>query len=249
MPDHDELSSQVGPWVLGALDAAEAAEMELHVQGCSTCQVEAARLRGVVNALPLAVDEVQPPARLRARVLAAAVASGSPDRVDAGRRARQERIARPRLWAGLPRLRRAPAPAAAAALLVILLAGIAIGALAGRQSAPTPPSQVARYQLTGHGQLAGARATVIDLRADGVVLVDFSGLPALQVGKVYEVWLINSKGQADPATVFVPDTNGDKVVLVSRPLAGYREMAVTTEVGPDGVQAPTQQPELYGNLA
>ncbi|HYM97716.1 MAG TPA: anti-sigma factor, partial [Candidatus Sulfotelmatobacter sp.] len=187
--------------------------------------------------------------RLRARVLAAALGSGSPERVDAGRHARQETIARPRFWGGLPRIRRAPGLAAAAALLVVMLAGIAIGELAGRQSAPTPPSQVARYQLTGHGQLAGARATVIDLRADGVGLVDFGGLPALEAGKVYEVWLISSKGQADPATVFVPDTNGDKVVLVSRPLAGYREMAVTTEVGPDGVQAPTQQPELYGSLA
>jgi len=36
---------------------------------------------------------------------------------------------------------------------------------------------------------------------------------------------------------------------VSRPLAGYTTMAVTTEQGPDGVTAPTQQPQLAGTIA
>jgi len=48
--------------------------------------------------------------------------------------------------------------------------------------------------------------------------------------------------------VFVPDSNGGKVVLVNRSLAGYAVMAVTNEPGPDGSAAPTQQPQLYGNV-
>jgi hypothetical protein len=43
--------------------------------------------------------------------------------------------------------------------------------------------------------------------------------------------------------------NGNKVVVVSQPLAGYTTMAVTTEQGPDGIAAPTQQPQLAGNIA
>jgi hypothetical protein len=39
------------------------------------------------------------------------------------------------------------------------------------------------------------------------------------------------------------------VVVVSQPLAGYTTMAVTTEQGPDGVAAPTQQPQLAGRIA
>jgi hypothetical protein len=89
---------------------------------------------------------------------------------------------------------------------------------------------------------------VIELRNDGLALVDFSGLPALESGKVYELWLITPGGRPDAAAVFVPDSNGGKVVLVSRSLAGYALMAVTTERGPDGETAPTQQPQLYGNL-
>ena len=37
--------------------------------------------------------------------------------------------------------------------------------------------------------------------------------------------------------------------IIGQPIAGYTEMAVTSEVGPSGTLAPTQQPEIYGNLA
>jgi anti-sigma-K factor RskA len=249
MSDHDELASLVGPWVLGALDPTEAEAMEMHVQACASCREDARRLRGVVGALPLAVDEIKPPARLRERVLAAAAESGSAAPAVARRSAAPPKLARPRLLIQLARLNRAPFYAVAAALVFALLAGLALGEVAGRQNPLQAAPQVARYTLTGHNQLAGARATVIDLKSDGVALVDFSGLPSLPSGRVYEVWLIGKGGQVDAATVFVPDPNGGRVVLVNRPLTGYTQMAVTTEVGPDGVQAPTQQPQLYGSLA
>ena len=73
-------------------------------------------------------------------------------------------------------------------------------------------------------------------------------MPTLEKGKVYQVWLITPGGHPDSAAVFVPDSNGSKVVLVSAPLKGYAQIAVTTEDGPDGAQAPTQQPQLYGSV-
>jgi len=39
------------------------------------------------------------------------------------------------------------------------------------------------------------------------------------------------------------------VVLVNQSLKGYTLMAVTNEAGPDGAQAPTQPPQLYGSIA
>ena len=62
------------------------------------------------------------------------------------------------------------------------------------------------------------------------------------------MWLIKPGGSPEAAAVFVPDSNGSKVVLVNRALTGYSVMAVTNEAGPDGAPAPTQQPQLYGNL-
>src|ERR1700681_1653155 len=78
MSDHEELESNVAAWVLGALDRQEAEVVQAHVEGCAACRETAARLQRAVTALPLVVEEVVPPARLRERVLAAAAASGGP---------------------------------------------------------------------------------------------------------------------------------------------------------------------------
>ena len=245
MSDHEELESNLAAWVLGALDPEEAEVLRAHVEGCASCRETMARLQRAVGAMPLAVDEVAPPARLRARVLAAAAASGGPS--VALMRVRRKLTRPVRRNALAPLFERLPVYAAAAAVIVALVAGVVAGELAGRQTAA--PNPVARFTLSGHQSLAGAKATVIDLKSDGLALVDFSGLPALGQGRVYEVWLITSGGRADPAAVFVPDTNGSKVVLVNRALQGYAQMAITDEAGPNGSQAPTQSPQLYGGVA
>ncbi|HKW70516.1 MAG TPA: anti-sigma factor [Candidatus Dormibacteraeota bacterium] len=237
MSEHEELETSVAAWVLGALDAEEAETVRVHVEGCAGCREVVARLRRVVGALPLTAEEVTPPARLRDRVLAAATASPRTSVPVA------TRVRRPAPARSSPRM---PAYALAAVAVVALLIGVLVGQITLRSPAP---SQVARYTLTGHQEMSLAQASVIDLRQDGVALVDFRGLPAPRSGRVYEVWLIPAKGDPVPAAVFVPDSNGAKVVLVNRSLAGYTVMAVTEEAGPDGSQAPTQPPQLYGNIA
>lgn len=239
MSDHEELESSIAAWVLGAVDPDEAESIRVHVEGCASCGEVVGRLRRVVGALPLAVDEVAPPPRLRERVLAAA------GRVSTAPIPVQRRRPSPRP-PSIPS--RIPIYAAAAVAVIALLVGLLLGeSLRGPQS--TPPSQVARFTLAGHQDMSGAQATVIDLRTDGLALVDFRGLPALSTGRVYEVWLIRSGGNPEEVAVFVPDSNGAKVVLVNRSLAGYSVMAVTNEPGPAGSPAPTQQPQLYGNIA
>ena len=239
MSDHDELESSVPAWVLGALDDEEADSVRTHIEGCAACREVEARLRRVVGALPLVVEEVAPPGRLRERVLAAAAATETSPRPVA--RPRRVRPPRP------PLASRVPLYAVAAIAVIALLAGLLVGETF---RAPQPaPAQVARFQLTGHQEMSGAQAGVIDLRSDGLALVDFRRLPQAGTGRVYEVWLIKNGNNPEPVAVFVPDSNGARVVLVSRSLAGYSVMAVTNEPGPDGSTSPTQQPQLYGNVA
>jgi anti-sigma-K factor RskA len=248
MSDHEELESLVAAWVLGAVEPDEVDTVRTHIEGCASCRETASRLGRAVGMLPLDVEEVEPPARLRERILASAATSGGtggpPLRLPARPKDR-----RPSPKLAIPSGRRGwmPGYAAAAVVVLALAAGLVAGDLVGRQ-APPSASAVVRSTLVGHEGLAGASASVIDLKSEGVALVDFSNLPQLQSGKVYEVWLITASGHADSAGVFVPDPNGSKVVLVGKSLAGYTVMAVTTEAGPAGTQAPTQQPELYGNL-
>jgi anti-sigma-K factor RskA len=242
---HDELEGMVAPWVLGALDEADGEAVRTHVEGCATCREVAVRLRRVVGALPLAAEEVVPPPRLRAKVLAAAEASRERAAGVSPPVTRRKPV-RPPPAAGFTR--RIPIYALAAVALVSLLVGVLVGQVALR--APTPATtQVARFTLTGHGTMTGAHATVVDLRSDGVALADFRGMPALASGRVYELWLLPAHGDPVPAAVFVPDNNGERVVVVSRSLEGYTVMAVTEEPGPDGSAAPSQQPQLYGDVA
>lgn len=248
MSEHEDFENLVAAWVLGALEAEEAEAIRVHVEGCTSCTEMTVRLRRAVGALPLEVDEVAPPARLRERVLAAVAASRTPTAAPIQMRPRAKQAA-PTPRPLLLRLgARVPAYAAAAAVLLALAIGVLAGSLANRGAPPVASNPVARFTLVGHQTLAGASGSVIDLKSDGIVLIDFRGLPSLPTGKVYEVWLVTPSGHADPAAVFVPDSNGGKVVLVSRPLTGYTVMAITTEGGPDGTNAPTQQPQLYGNV-
>src|SRR5262245_15651633 len=237
MSDHEELEASVAAWVLGALEPDEAETVRVHVEGCASCREVADRLRRVVGAMPLAADEATPPARLRSRVLVAAKAV----RPEAEPAKHRPRPRRPVIRAAS----RMPTYALAAVAAVALLLGVFVGQVAFR---PAGQPEVARYTLAGHQDLAGAHGTVIDLRSDGVALVDFSGLPDPGVGRVYEVWLIRAGGSPVAAAVFVPDSNGAKVVLINRSVSGYAQMAVTNEAGPDGAEAPTQQPRLYGAL-
>ena len=249
MPEHDELESLVSGWVLGALEPGEVDGVRAHVETCPICRDTAMRLRRAVGALPLEVEDVNPPAALRERILAAASSSRGPSLAPAHPKTRAKEYRPATGSTKVPGQTRAwvSAYAAAASVVLALVVGLVAGDMIGRQ-APAPAS-VVRSALVGHQGLASARANVIDLKSDGVALVDFNGLPQLDSGRVYEIWLITAGGRADPAGVFVPDSNGSKIVLIGRSLAGYAQMAVTTEVGPAGTQAPTQKPELYGNLA
>jgi anti-sigma-K factor RskA len=248
MSDHEELESSVAAWVLGAVDETEAEAIWSHVEGCATCTEVAIRLRRVAGVLPLAVEEVNPPGRLRDRVLAGAAASRH-EHAPAAVNVRRREPTQPPAPGRAAFARRIPGYALAAVALIALLVGIIVGQVAPRAPQPPPSTQVARFSLAGHQEMSGAQATVIDLKSDGLALVDFRGLPPPGAGRVYEVWLIPGKGDPVPAAVFVPDSNGAKVVIVSRSLAGYTVMAVTNEAGPDGARAPTQQPQLYGNVA
>lgn len=249
MTDHPELENSVAAFVLGAADEEEMAEVRAHLGGCAECRQLAARLQRAADALPLATEIVEPPARLKARILAAASTTA---RTPAQPPTRARILAFPRrpalagwTWPRLP----ASLPAAAAAALVLAVLGLGAWNLhlvdqLGRQSAAR---QVASATMSGRGQLSGAQATVVDFREQSVALVTFSRLPAAPPGKVYEIWLIPASGAPEAVTVLQPDADGTKTVVVNRDLRRYHVIAVTVEDGPAGVAAPTQPPVMAGN--
>jgi anti-sigma-K factor RskA len=243
----DEVEDLLAAFVLGATDPDEDALVRAHLEGCATCTSTVERLRRVLGAIPEGADTVSPPPRLRQQILEAAAA------------ARQSELATPprarvlRLRPPLPRVWPVSAgwrSAAAAAAIVAFALGAGLGLGVGRSIAPqpAPASSVTQYSLSGSGAMSGAQGRVYELKQQGLTLVEFSNLPELEAGKVYELWLIPSQGQPAPAGVFKPDPSGSHVVVLARNLEGLTALAVTAEAGPNGTSAPSQQPQLAGKV-
>lgn len=246
--EHDEIQDSLAAYLFGASDADEAELVRTHLEGCASCQLVARRLQRAIDAMPLGSDTVQPPARLRQRILSAAAVSRQSTR-SRPQRARILRIpGRAPRRLGAATLRLGAAVGAAAILAFALGAGLGFGV--GRSIAPQgqPAQTVAQFTLTGTGSMTGAQGRAYVVQPRGLTLVQFSGLPEPGHGDVYEMWLLPANGQPVPAGVFVPDPSGGQVVVITHTLEGFKQLAVTQELGPDGVAAPTQQPQLVGAI-
>lgn len=242
--DHEHLEQLVAGYVLGALEPDEAAQVEAHLDACVSCRELARRLARAVGAVPLATERVSPPPRLRAQILEAAAAGGRP--------VAESRPPRGRLLP-LPPLRRptwhVPSRWASVALVASLIA-FALGAGVGsRMARPAVTTTTAQYQLAGSGRLTTAQARVFSLQDASLMFVQFSGLPQPNQGRVYELWIIRPGTVPAPAGTFVPDSDGSKVLVLDRTFRGSAVMAVTSEPGPAGSAAPTEQPSMTGRVA
>jgi anti-sigma-K factor RskA len=246
--EHHELEEMVAAYVLGATDFDETEAVRRHLEECSSCRALAQRLSASAAAVPMGLEGVAPPPGLRDRVLASARGLPQTTPMRPLPRGHPRRpIARPPLrLAGWNR------PAVALAAIVAFALGGGLGLGVGRAAFGAPAAQrpgVAQYSLAGTGAMAGAAGRVFDLRAERITLVQFSGLPALGPGRIYELWLIDARGHAGRGAVFAPDPDGTKVLLLGRSLDGLTTLAVTDEAGPDGSPAPTSQPQLLGKLS
>jgi anti-sigma-K factor RskA len=249
MTEHEELENSVAAFLLGALEDDEASMVAAHLAGCTECSRLAGRLRRAVDALPLTVEPVQPPARLRAKILAAAAVPSHPG-AELGSRsmviATRPAGFRPRTpW--VRTLTRYPT----AAIAILALAVVGLGAwnlsLTGQVARDASQYSVGSRTFSGTGALRGSDATVVDYHGQAVAFVSFSRLPVAPSGKVYQLWLLPPSGPPLSAGVFQPGQDGGATVLIRRDLRDFKALALTVEDGPAGASAPTQPPGLLGN--
>ena len=111
MSDHARYQDDIGAYLLGALNELERQAFERHLAGCGECQEELERLRPAADALPGSVEQLEPPPRLKAPLMAVV-----------------EREARGGAAAArAPAARRAGASCARRLVAAALLIGLAIG--------------------------------------------------------------------------------------------------------------------------
>lgn len=243
---HAALQDDLAAYSLRSLDDLSALRVEEHLLTCAECRSILREYQEVARLLPLTLSAA-PPDGARASLLAAAMSD---------RRSGAETAA----TAGVRPVRRFPGRAAvlaAAALLALALAG-GFWALS-RDRAPMDPAEVVEQllesddvrvvALTGSEAAPGAVGQVIFRPTDKRAGLVASGLPNLERGHCYQLWLIRADGSRTSGGIFWEDDDGSAITLVELPedLSQFLWLGVTEEPYP-GSETPTGRNILRGDF-
>ena len=232
--DHQQYEENVGAYLLGALPELEAEVFERHLEACLDCRRELDELRVASEALPRAVEPVQPPPELKESLMRIVWADA----------ATQEKVQPKRRWSleWLPRLSPAFAAVAAACVLAI---GVGIGVGVSQSGGSGTKTLTA---LVDHSRAPSGAAT-LRLPANRTdALLTVQGLPSPGAGKVYEVW-VQRGGTMEPAgSLFSVGSGGSGSAAIPGSLKDVQAVAVTAERD-GGALKPTQMPVLTVKLS
>jgi anti-sigma-K factor RskA len=217
--NHHEWEELVALAALGGLEAAETATLEGHLATCAECRRTLAEYQQVAAQLDQTVPLVAAPAHLEQRLLG---------QIRRGRR-RDGRAALRWLAIG-------------ATSVALLLGGYSL-ALRGELQQQT--SALAELQKS----LAGPNARLIPLSpttnvaargqftwtpGQAVASLVVEGLPPLQPGQVYQLWLVRKDGTIDPAGTFSQAAEGEIRTTVRAPVgwSNYANVGISAEPAP-----------------
>ena len=241
-----ELHDYYELFVLGMAEEPERGEISAHLnRGCEVCMAGMKGAMEIVTLLGSAPTPVEPPAKLRRRILASVGVE-------------QRGFSWAPVWA----------VAAALSLAVAIYFGVqqrhfADEAQLLRTQVRLQTNQVTRLTEAfailngsdtqeaafGNAQPRPPRGKVFVNPAQGVLLIA-SNLPPAPSGKLYEMWMIPRTGKPIPAGLFQSETGGTAMYIrrgaVDLPSTGA--VAVTLE-NAQGADQPTSQPLIVAALA
>lgn len=237
----NELEELYPAYALDAIETPDRQRVESHISDCSNCAQIVAGYRAVADCLPYSVPQVEPPADLKYRVLAAALPKTKSPAMPAWR----DNFAR-----SLSNLLRSPAWSAAALVLAIAL-GIWNVSLQNQITQQAAINQQIQSDLTRNRALVsmmayaqnepkavqatdaapkavGRLVAAPELNSLALIVYD---MPALEDQRVYQVWLIDPAGGRTSGGIFTVDERGRAWVLIRAPqsLDHYQGIGVTIE--------------------
>jgi len=207
--------NDAAPYVLGALEPAEARAFAEHVQVCAVCRDEVAALTPVLDVLPASVPRYEVTSALRRRVMHAV-------------RSEPKAARRPRRslrWWTHDAARMLPRPAVAIGLAI----AVAFGVVVGTRSAGSPTRVIEASVGWAQLRVAGGH---------GELIVDH--LSPAPPDRVYELWLQRGSRIPAPSTLFAVTSRGTAVVGVPGDLSGVTRVLVTVEPA-GGSRVPTSR--------
>lgn len=221
---HEDLKSNIAPYVLGALPSEEIPPMRAHLTSCDECRAEVDELSKTAESLAQSVQPVDPPAGFTEKIL--------------------ERVANERAEVATPTpalRRRRPLLAFLAAGLAVLAVVLGAVALDARGDAETNQRVAAALLQNSEGMEmrgeAGVAAKVVP-GEDGAVFVA-TGLDDLPDDRSYQLWFLKDGSMVSAGVFDVSD--GIALLRTSRSTGGVEGAAVTVEPS-GGSRQPTTDP-------
>lgn len=230
--EFEELS---GAYALGAVSPEEKAEADAHLSGCDL-HPEVAEYVAVASTLAVAAPEMDPPARLKARLMDAVRADAAPSGAptQAPKPGLLDTI---RSWFSGSR-----AGYALSGAMAVLVAALLVWNVSLQSDNGNSPDNEFVVQLNG-----SANGTVTYLKDQRLAVMDVNSLAPLPPEQIYQVWAI-SDGEPASLGLLAADTSGRTTVLMpDLDLEGVDSLAVTIEPAGGSAQ-PTSDPIASGEL-
>jgi anti-sigma-K factor RskA len=224
----DELSLEYGAYALGIAEDPERAEIAEHLgRECPVCTAGVKNAMGVVSSISGAVKPVEPPKRLRQKIVG--------------------------MVAPAPRRQWIPSfvPWAIAGVLAIALLSIVVP---GRLHAPVSEAKLEEALSILNDPVTKdvtfgeptARGRVFVSPGKGVVFIA-AHLPPLDANRTFELWVIPAAGKPIPAGTFRGNEDSSAIYVRPGPVENAAAVAVTVE--PSGGSAqPTTTPFIVTKL-
>lgn len=216
--NHEQWRNELAPYLLGALDPGEVAELDRHLAGCEECRAELEQLRPVARALPESVERVDPPARLRERVMAEVQSDAEADRSHVRHRHGG------RGWGAWLR----PAGALAAVSLIAVAVAFAVGGGGSGDQTSTVAA----------GKAPGVTAELVSSGDAGTLRL--ANLRRLSADEALQAWVQRGERIERAGDLFVSNPNGTAITEIEN-LEGVSAVMVTAEPR-SGSAFPTSDP-------
>jgi anti-sigma-K factor RskA len=234
MTEHMPWEDERAAYLLGALDERERSAFETHLADCDRCQAELRWLQPAVDVLPASVEQLEPPAELRNRILGAIEAEGGPATAQ-----RDHHRARQPFWSRLSSRAALTGVAAVVALAIGIASGYALSG--GSDNSPTVATTIPVEPTA-----PSIRAAADIVHHDDTYTLDVSHMPDLRPGDVYQVWMREGK-ELQPSILFVTSRDGTAQIVLPKQTGAADEMLVTREPS-GGSQEPTSAPLVSAML-
>jgi len=254
---HEELREIYELYALGVLSPEEKSEIDEHLErGCAECGAGVRRAMEVSAMFATLTEQVNPPKRLRKRVLASIGAQPATSRWTS-------------VWA-------IAAACLAIALVIVGLktTGDLDEARHQLRASNEQRDEAQRELLVSRSQLSNVREALQFLNEPETVQATFGGgkalpprgrvfvnpsrgvlliashLPPAPAGRTYEMWVVPKKGNPLPAGLFQSDAQGNAMHLLAGPVNRAQTAAIAVSEEPEsGSPAPTTKPFIVAPLA